>query len=479
MKLISRCTPYEYESLPNYISRLAKSNFCTIRWMCDFFEIKISKIEKILNCNSDNLQKIVGRLASKTGLEKSEIIKMTLELYKPYASLSHTFYCPQCLGENHYHRIYWCLEKIKVCHIHNTYLLDQCTNCGQPVSIEDIIYGKCSCGQKLNECDSILCDNQQLINLQLLYYRACEVLTYELNKKVDIFYHLKKREFLEVYDFIYSFVKYYYSLISHKLNYKDLDTEDGLKNEICKIFVSWPTYLYYLMDTINNEFWYWQNYLPAKDYRKKVKKVGNFDKEVCRYNPSLILKMPTLSSSLECGIGNLPKAEILYKAYLEYFEKNFGINFLKQRLLINHIKPCQDNYLSAIEVYSLFVNNIFFKQFERKYYDAINIDVEKFKTSLFKKEFVLLEDVFNFIGYFLEKGKFLSLSEIQNPEYYTILRIYGQFKTFGIDYNDIFDMVKKYNLQIKIDATAPNVLSMFLIDPKEIDKLLTTYSIMF
>ena len=474
MKLINRCTPYERESLPNYISRLAESNFCATRWMCDYLQIKISKIEKILNCNNDNLQKIVGRLSSKTGLEKSEIIKMTLDPYKPYASLTHTFYCPQCLGENHYHRIYWCLEKIEVCHIHNTYLLDQCTNCGQPVSIEDIIDGKCSCGQKFNECDSILCDNQQLVNLQLLYYRACEVLTYELNKKVDIFYHLKKREFLEVYDFIYSFVKYYYSLISHKLNYKDLDTEDGLKNEICKIFVSWPTYLYNLMDVINDEFWYWQDYVFNTDYIKNIRKIGNLNKEVCRYNPTLILKMPTLNCYSERGIGNLPKAEIVYEAYLEYFEKNFGINFLKQRLLINHIEPSQDSYLSALEIYSLFVDNIFFKQFERKYYDSINIDIENFKMSLFKKEFVLLEDVFNFIGYFLEKGEFISLSQIQNTEYYTIFHIYEQFKTYGIDYNDIFYMIRKYNLRIKIDTTAPNVLSMFLIDPKEIDRLLPT-----
>lgn len=58
-------------------------------------------------------------------------------------------YCPLCLQDHHQWRVEWELYFYDVCHIHQVWLLDQCTSCGKKLDWSRTHLTRCACGATL------------------------------------------------------------------------------------------------------------------------------------------------------------------------------------------------------------------------------------------------------------------------------------------------------------------------------------------
>lgn len=60
--------------------------------------------------------------------------------------LSDSKYCPECLKESLYHRLYWDIRFVTVCTIHRKYLLESCVYCKKKSKVSRIVQDECKCG---------------------------------------------------------------------------------------------------------------------------------------------------------------------------------------------------------------------------------------------------------------------------------------------------------------------------------------------
>jgi len=121
--------PYSNESLANYIIRIKDINCLELKWIYERLDLPKSKYLHQFNL----IQKegtLIG-LSNFTCLEVERIKSMTLNKYFHLSTFKESNddeyfcyyvisngtskYCPMCLTEKQYHRLYWQLRKIRVC----------------------------------------------------------------------------------------------------------------------------------------------------------------------------------------------------------------------------------------------------------------------------------------------------------------------------------------------------------------------------
>jgi hypothetical protein len=170
VELLRHPIPFPEESLLNYIHRLAEENRCPEGWIYNEIGIKSGTFYKY---NINKLKKEEYVLLSKlSGIELNRIENMTFKKYesknlKFKINLLYSKYCPICLEEEQYHRLYWNIDLVKICVDHKILLLNSCYFCGKPITIYDVIYGKCpGCSTPLKNGVSSHCEDAQLLKLQ-------------------------------------------------------------------------------------------------------------------------------------------------------------------------------------------------------------------------------------------------------------------------------------------------------------------------
>ncbi len=190
MKLLNRPRPSKYQSLASYIRKVSDANHCeSLSWMkslwgiskgsitlekmnCDIADITIKAIKEYIDITDEELRTIsidqfgVGLWISsnKNGVQVDR---------SNFVNEKHTKFCPKCLEEQSYHKIYWQLKDILVCLDHNTILIEKCENCDSKIVVEDVINGFCSkCGFNLKACLQLKCNDNQIIRNQIRLYMA-------------------------------------------------------------------------------------------------------------------------------------------------------------------------------------------------------------------------------------------------------------------------------------------------------------------
>jgi hypothetical protein len=153
--------PYEDESLANYLYRLTVENKCILKWILGGRSLKKGQEYLILNTSVED--KILDSVSEYTELSKETLLKMTLNRFNYFhnkyfiekisESSNNSKFCPVCLRENHYQRLFWQLKVVNMCVKHNTILLDKCS-CGRVSTLEAVITGKCICGSSLKRLKS-------------------------------------------------------------------------------------------------------------------------------------------------------------------------------------------------------------------------------------------------------------------------------------------------------------------------------------
>jgi hypothetical protein len=60
----------------------------------------------------------------------------------------HTKYCPECLNEDFYHRLYWDVSFLTICTKHQRFLINKCVSCGEFIKLNSLMNNKCKCGNQ-------------------------------------------------------------------------------------------------------------------------------------------------------------------------------------------------------------------------------------------------------------------------------------------------------------------------------------------
>lgn len=174
INFLKNIIPLANESMYSFISRLANQNLYKIRWIFELFDLNVSNRPHCNHINSESLKK----LSSMTNMSKKRLYIMTFHKYatyitskdniiydnnlpylkngrylSPQITMEKTKFCPKCLQENNYHRIYWNINLLTTCHKHNIFLQDCCPKCGEAVTTMELVKGLHKCGENLNNND--------------------------------------------------------------------------------------------------------------------------------------------------------------------------------------------------------------------------------------------------------------------------------------------------------------------------------------
>ncbi|MDG0789936.1 TniQ family protein [Cohnella ginsengisoli] len=160
MRLLNRVNPEVFESIYSFLFRNSTVNY--YKHLASIISEQSSRIYKT-NCN------YVGQkctwfpyfksITDSLGVDINKFVLNQFDnvIFGEYMTdklidnrvyeKEKTKYCPSCLQENFYHRLYWDISFVTACESHNCYLIDRCTNCSKKITMSNLMQNSCSCGQ--------------------------------------------------------------------------------------------------------------------------------------------------------------------------------------------------------------------------------------------------------------------------------------------------------------------------------------------
>lgn len=196
------------ESLGSYIYRICDANLCKLAWICEPLKVPKKFVHGALNLGSN--KEVISIISGRTGFTNDELLNMTIQRFKSKIKIQEyedfgidynlRSFCPLCIKEKPYHRIYWQHDLIKICLTHNTILVDRCL-CGRSIGISEIFYNKCVCGVILSDIEPSYNSNDLIYFSQLRVYKALDINIENIKSYSDneMYLNYKKEIFMVLY----------------------------------------------------------------------------------------------------------------------------------------------------------------------------------------------------------------------------------------------------------------------------------------
>ena len=216
-KLLSHPEPFENECLTSYINRLSILNVLNISTLLNFFGISESYTSRSLNYIKDN--DVIEKIAAYSFLTVCQIKDMVVNKYiqdpwniNPRFTDSDsscilvykTKYCPDCIKEKLYNRLYWQINYITVCLKHQKLLLRACKKCNRSLSPLEVSNGKCNCGYNLSNDSSIQITNEDILSNQKRLYSIFKIGNNNFDSHQNL--GLNQSLYLKLMSFLYSLI---------------------------------------------------------------------------------------------------------------------------------------------------------------------------------------------------------------------------------------------------------------------------------
>jgi hypothetical protein len=166
-KFLNQVKPKIYESLYSFLYRTATANH---------FDHLGSVLKEIgptiycLNCNYIDINKNWNNtLMGLIQMTNTDHERLTLNQFDDLLMLEDTLgkqqerflyhhsnskYCPECLSENAYHKIFWDVRFVTTCLKHQKYLMEKCPICLKNSRTSRIMQDKCTCGHRFSEYEN-------------------------------------------------------------------------------------------------------------------------------------------------------------------------------------------------------------------------------------------------------------------------------------------------------------------------------------
>lgn len=186
--LLIRTKMKPYESITSAIYRMANDNLCpTPSWVWGIVAPKNTQICTGSLGDPD----VISALAILNKCHENEIYFATVHSFAHMIYGSNTKYmdksavkgvvrqttpqyCPICMSESNYHRVFWDILFVTLCTKHGIVLQDVCPSCKKQLNISEILKNRCKCGLDLLKVEPIsvadipgVVDNQKFIQSML------------------------------------------------------------------------------------------------------------------------------------------------------------------------------------------------------------------------------------------------------------------------------------------------------------------------
>lgn len=399
MKLLARPRPYMYESLSNYIKRVAEANYCSQSWIRELWKISSYMTSAKVNCNITDQTFNAIKYSINISDEEISIIDINqfgIDLWKErtcnhlgikrdkFVNEKYTKYCVTCLNDKSYHRHHWQLKDVLVCLEHNSILIEKCESCGLDISVDDLIKGFCNkCGFNYKDAANIEIDEDVIIQSQVHLYKSfgIECSNTTIKKQTKQTTRREVKFYLYLYNFLYNSIidNFKYCKILNepeiiRIRFYDNKLQAAASAE--KIINDLPDYICRFLDDL---------YFAAEFGNSScIAKLSEY-----AFYPQNILK--------DFNTNLFSKAihyKLLYECINNYFKKQECIESFKYR--IRSILR-EEQYIYICELYSIF------GIYEGDSLEEIFRTISKYEVDTFRndnKELNLIstEDLYEFIN---------------------------------------------------------------------------------
>jgi hypothetical protein len=451
-KFLRHPKPYELESLENYIYRLSLENCCEVSWI--WSELQLVNKTRISTINYENKDNILELIAKVTNNSINDIYRMTVHRFsnglwhkdfvfrvssnfKNIISIEYSKFCPMCLKESNYQRIFWLLTPITICIKHNTYLINKCIFCGDYITSYDVITGMCKCGHDLLSQEPLACMETLIQKSQKKIY---EMFGISINNKI-----IKKSNLFNITYDLYIAFNNYIEIIFKKyeidkspvfIDYQNISNEfENYKIQIFTehLFNNWPNCFIYFIDSFNENYYFKMNINIKKRYSDLISPIY------------LLLEIKK----------TIIKFDFLRNEVWIYFLKNYNIHFFKRIL-----KPeiIFEKYISLDIAAKCFkISKKAIKE---------NLNIKMFNNM----EYIDIEEVLNVIKLFIKCGDIF-----KNELGYININSFSHKSLTNHTIFRISKLLLKEKIQIKIDIFQEG-FCMVYVNENDLDKVIYGYN---
>lgn len=239
--------PNQGESVRGYVMRLASANcYPSPQWVVDLIRKKYSAIFESAT--------FLKGLAHIAGLDEEDVNVFSLsQLAVPTAcrQFTHNRVCPKCLVTFKYIDSIWDFRFASACPIHGVYLLDECRECGEPLSWNRAAIDYCDCGASLTKV-KVRKANNWLLYYNSKIWHSCgrDVPDFEIPGAPDKFLSgLSIKYLCQIYSLmsLHGNIELKPAVRSRRLS----ETIFGMRN-MHALFSDWPFGLYKYLDRCKN-----------------------------------------------------------------------------------------------------------------------------------------------------------------------------------------------------------------------------------
>lgn len=445
-KLLKHPRPYQYESLANYILRLSKENFCEISWLDEKFKIR-PKSKFLDKYTIFILPDCMNIISDATNLSYKDVYNMTINSFnlwnsnyqyynenkelQKFSLLKSNYFCPQCLKENNYEKIYWKLKHIKVCLLHKLQLINCCTNCGKEITYQDIINRKCTCGTRLQDMISVKVNNDMILRNQSRIYSMFNIMDIPDEYKIFRFDDVDMGDYAKFIYYINDISSKYLNFLTEKEFY-EYDSNYTLELNrlilIEKIFEDWPTKFCEFIDLAN-------------EYNSSM---ANFDKKHFWLEYfSLFIYFNSKFRAFNIKDIKFTRGALQYYFYTRYNFEGFS-KILKPILVDNRFIEYYDISDIFVVTYDFLMKNF-------------NIYTEKDNENIFYAD---LKEIVNYFYQFINNNFQINEKDI------SVDRLYKIFIGLDVSLTEIMNLILANKINVKIDLFK-NGTSMLYVPAKE------------
>lgn len=160
MRFLNKVLAKENESLYSFLFRTAISNYyihlgsalkeigpMIYSFSCNYMDerkIWYKSINKMIKMTERNCEDLILNQYNELLIQDKQLGKQQ-ERFLYHQSFSK--FCPECLTEDLYHRLYWDISLVTICTKHKRYLQESCISCQKKTRISRIMQNKCQCGE--------------------------------------------------------------------------------------------------------------------------------------------------------------------------------------------------------------------------------------------------------------------------------------------------------------------------------------------
>lgn len=316
---LNRTIPKENESLFSYLHRLALANYYDHLGSM-FTELKSAAF--VENCNEIHPDlywvAFIKEFLLKMEVDIGELVVNKFDgllvrracgsnqrrhNHRLYYHRYSTKFCPDCLNEDFYHRLYWDVSYITTCTKHKKNLITKCTNCDKVIHLSRLMRNECQCGKKYTamktkKTDAVTLEVQNIFQEFLLGDRK-KVLRKDNN-------WLSKEDYFELFYTFGMLIKGIESkkfLLSNQFRIKGEITMTGFaKKEINLDQFTFIVNTLHLMTVT-----------PTEDFTSLIDAISEMEKGLNYYKKSKLAKYKYLNNMFKH-----PKGSYYHQIYTEY-----------------------------------------------------------------------------------------------------------------------------------------------------------------